>query len=163
MNNFLYTFWDLNLIKLHQALGWFIFFMNYKKINIIVKTHVQEKKNLMTSTHTATSWILNLIEVGLNSGLLKLCSHFWKRKLRKQKDLNVIYIKTTAFDRYTESKPLKWYWPCSAGSASSEGVCVWGGAEMPPQAGSQAAEAAGAAWSLGGTQQKHWFNSTPIR
>ena len=35
-------------------------------------------------------------------------------------------------------------------SASSGGVCAWGGAETPPQAGSQAAEAAGAAWSLRG-------------
>lgn len=38
----------------------------------------------MADTHTATSWILNLIEVGLNSGLLKLCSHFWRRKLSKE-------------------------------------------------------------------------------
>ena len=31
-------------------------------------------KNVL-STHRATSWILNLIEDGLNSGLLRLCSH----------------------------------------------------------------------------------------
>lgn len=34
----------------------------------------------MVDTHTATSWILNLIEVGLNSGLLRLCSHFCGRE-----------------------------------------------------------------------------------
>lgn len=34
-------------------------------------------------------------------------------------------------------------------SASSGGACAWGGAEMLPQAGSQAAEAAVAVWSLG--------------
>lgn len=41
------------------------------EINIFTKTNV-----LSHDTHTATSWILNLIEVGLNSGLLRLCSHF---------------------------------------------------------------------------------------
>lgn len=45
-------------------------------------------------------------------------------------------------------------------NASSEGVCVWGGAETPLQAGSRAEEAAGAAWSLKGHEN---LDSTSTR
>lgn len=43
--------------------------------------------------------------------------------------------------------------PCSAVSASSGGVCVWGEAETPPLVGNQAAGAAGAVSSLGASKK----------
>ncbi len=77
---------------------------------------------------------------------------FLEEEIKKNDNLHVIYIKKKKISFWLSqaSKTLKWYWPCSAVSASSGGVCVWGGAGTPLQAGSQAAEAAGAAWSLGG-------------